>query len=67
MRAARRGRQGAENAFTTSMLIRSVNYLSKRGAGAFQLQLKCFRNQTKGGVAGPDAPKMQALPEWGGV
>ena len=23
-------------------------------------------NLTKGGVPGPDAPKMQALPEWGG-
>ena len=24
-------------------------------------------NGSKGGVPGPDAPKMQALPEWGGV
>ena len=23
-------------------------------------------NRDKGGVAGPDTPKMQALPEWGG-
>ena len=26
-----------------------------------------YKHVTKGGVPGPDAPKMQALPEWGGA
>ena len=37
------------------------------GHGGWLIGSKLFRPEAQGGIAGPDAPKIQALPEWGGA